>query len=129
MPLTQFDERTIFVSPNSYANPTAIGIQTLANGTGYGTRIDQLLLSWNGAAPIEVDLRLNDGFGDVAFIGTVVLAAITGTVLTSVDVLAALFPANQQYINLNASGALELLIKSAISGTDVLGAYASGGNF
>jgi hypothetical protein len=129
MPISQFDERVVYISPTSYAAGTGVSILSVAQGTGYGTRVDQFLLSWLGAAPFEVDIRLNDGFGDVSIIGTVTLPAATGTVYEQVDVLAALMPAGQQFIQMNAGGSIEVITKAAITGSQVLNAYAAGGQF
>lgn len=129
MALTQFDERVINVSPNEQTAGAVASNYQVAAGVGYGTRYDQFLLSWNGAATFEVDIRVSDGFGDVATLGTLTLPASIGTETTTTDVLAALFPADQRFLILNAGGSVGVVTKATITGTDVMGAYLSGGNF
>lgn len=129
MALSQFDEKVVNVSPSEQTAGAVASNYTVGQGVGYGTRYDQFLLSWSGAAPFEVDIRITDGFGDIATLGTLTLPAATGTVSSTTDVLAALFAADQRFIILNNQGSVGVVTKATITGTDVMGAYLSGGNF
>jgi hypothetical protein len=129
MPLSQFDERAPFTTVNAAAAGFGPAIITLVNGSTYGTRIDQITASWNGAAPLEIDVDVNDGFGDIATIGTVTIPLAVGTVTETVDVIAALFPVIQPFIILPSGYQLRFTVKVLIAGSDVFGLWASGGNF
>lgn len=129
MPLSQFDERVPNGSLNTYANPTAAGPLQLIVGRFYGTRLDQMILTWNGVAPFEVDIQLNDGFGDIAALGTVTIPAAVGTVLGTASVFDLLMPSSQAFVILANGTSIYVVTKAAISGSDVLTAWTSGGDF
>jgi hypothetical protein len=127
MPLSQFDERTAYSAPGSFVNGTGVGIQSLAVGSTFGTRIDQFILTWNGAISTDVDIRVDDGSGDIGYFGTVTLPAAVGAIRGQVDVIATLCPSIQPYILLPSGFGLGLGILTAITGTDVLTYIVQGG--
>lgn len=129
MPLSQFDERTALTYAAQFVAPQAAGSIATQAGTLYGTRWDQMLLTWSGATPFEVDVAYNDSFGDIAFIGTVTVPGAVGTVMGSVDVITTLLPANQQFLLLQASAHIDVTTKATIAGSDVFSIFLSGGNF
>jgi hypothetical protein len=129
MPISQFDERVPISSYNTYVDPTAPGTLQLIAGAVYGTRIDQFILTWSGASPFEVDIRVDDGVGDIALLGTVTVPAAVGTELGTADVIALLLPAGQPFITIGHLETINVNTKASISGSDALTAWTSGGNF
>lgn len=129
MAFSQFDERTIYATMGNFAFGTSPASTLVAGATGFGMRIDQLQVSWNGAAPITVLVKANDGFGDNCVIGSVTLAAPASGELTTVDAIGAVMPLTQPYILLAASGQLQVEVTDTLTGADVVGWYASGGSF
>ncbi len=129
MGLSQFDEREPFGGYGSLGFGTSPADQSMVQGIKYGTRIDQLIFSWNGAADTVVAVRVDDGFGDVAVLGTITLVAPSSGLVTAVDVIAALLPAAQPYVLLPTGHNLVISVPDTYLGTDKVTYFAAGGNF
>lgn len=129
MPFSQFDERVILATYGNFAFGTSPGSQVPFTGAAFGSRIDQLIFTWNGAAPTSVTVHLDDGFGDNADLGTVQMAGASVGEITTLDVIALLLPDTQPYILLGKGGQISIVVDDTYTGTDVLGYYITGGDF
>lgn len=129
MGFSQFDERIIQVQMGNWTFGTSPGALSPITGSAFGTRVDQLIFTWNGAAPTTVYVLVDDGFGDNGAIGSVTLAAPASGELTTVDAMAVLLPAASPYILLGPGGHISMQVTDTYLGTDMLTYYLSGGNF
>jgi hypothetical protein len=129
MPLSQFDERSAFTTTNAAVAGAGPAILTLVTGSLYGTRLDQIIFAWNGVAPLEVDVDINDGFGDIAFLGTVTIPPQVGTAQSVIDVIDALMPSTQPFVTLPSGFQIRATLKVLLAGAETFTQWLSGGTF
>jgi len=91
MGLSQFDERQPFVNVGQIAAADSPGIQNIGSAGSAFLRIDTIIATTDDTDPVEIQLAIDDSFGDIAVLAGVTLAPGAGTLdgVPAVDLLAA----------------------------------------
>lgn len=127
MSVAQFDERTILVTPAQFVAADGTTWKTLATGALTGQRVDDVLITNNGAAAHVVEFRVTISAVSY-YLGSVSVPAGAGYGgAATVQLSATLQPTNQLGWLLGYNNLLQCRVAVAMGAAETLDVIAFGG--
>jgi len=124
---SQFDERVIQVDQHTWLVAEATGVISLAS-YNHNFRVDTLVVANLDSIPHAFTVWLLQSGSPTTVLASGVLAAASGGVNTTEEVLSAHLPASKQALVLEAGSPVGIALAVAVTGDNLFTAVAIGGS-